>query len=458
VSEGTVSSSLEASHRGRAAAATAQLFLLSQCERPAAGSARHLLDEVDTVLIGRATTRSVTVDARTRAMEIALPDPRASRRHARLARASDAWLFEDARSKNGSLVNGRRTRRAHLQDGDVIEIGHTFFLFRDAVPAAGTDRRAELAADDLHAPSPSLKTFEASLARTFSDLARIATSDIAVLLLGETGTGKEVAARAIHALSRRRGEFVAVNCAAIVPTLLEAELFGHRRGAFSGAVDDRAGIVRRAHGGTLFLDEIGELPRPAQAALLRVLQEREVVPVGDSRPVAVETRFICATNVDLGAPRADGPLRRDLHARVAGYTARLPPLRQRREDLGILVAELLRTRRGERGSPRLTPAAARCLIAHDWPLNVRELEQCLRTALALAGDEPIDARHLPEAVRAERASTLSDDDQRLRESLDSLLARHKGNVAAVARELGKGRMQVHRWARRFGLRLDGYRR
>jgi transcriptional regulator with PAS, ATPase and Fis domain len=280
-----------------------------------------------------------------------------------------------------------------------------------------------------------------------------------LVLLGETGTGKEVAARRIHALSQRPGPFVAVNCGALAPNLVEAELFGHRRGAFTGATENRPGFARTAHRGTLFLDEIGDLPPAAQVTLLRLLQEGEVVPIGDSLPVPVDVRVLAATHRDLGG----GRLREDLLARLSGLTVALPPLRERREDLGLLIAALLR--RAGAGASIFTPEAARALLRHRWPQNVRELQMALQASVLLAAGGPVELGHLPPTVRSAAVDRpvpeelpLSEGEQGLRAELVAQLGAHAGNVAAVARAMGKGRMQIHRWLLRFGLDLRDYRR
>ena len=218
-------------------------------------------------------------------------------------------------------------------------------------------------------------------------------------------------ARAIHELSGRRGAFVGVNCGALPQALIEDELFGHRRGAFTGAVDDRPGLVRSAEGGTLFLDEIGELPAASQVAFLRVLQEREVVPLGSDRPIKVDIRLCAATLRDLDELVASGRFRRDLHARLFDLTIELPPLRERRADLGLLVRALLARIPGGAGA-RFAPAALRALVRHDWPSNIRELEKALRGAVARASGEAIELRHLPEAARREPRDAPVDVDPR----------------------------------------------
>jgi transcriptional regulator with AAA-type ATPase domain len=444
------------------------LVWLSHCDEPLAPSSRHLLDEIDTVTIGRGP-RASQRDAAARTLELRVPDRRMSGDHARLLRRGGGWLLEDRGSKNGCIVNGALAPRTMLAPGDVVELGHTFFLFTDAIVLP--DALPDTISTELPAPTPALATFVAPLERQFAALARIADTGISVVLLGETGTGKEVVARALHELSKRPGAFTAVNCGALPETLVESELFGHKKGAFSGAVADRTGFVRSADNGTLFLDEIGELPASSQVAFLRVLQEQEVIPVGDTRPVKVDARLCAATHRDLEAMVEAGEFRRDLYARIFGFVVELPPLRERRPDFGILLASLLRRMPGgERVT--LTPPAMRAMLRHDWPLNVRELDKCLVAATALAVEQAIDLDHLPPTVRrrlsasmatpapaaAQEPPPLDPEEAQLRDKLVELLVAHDGNVAAVARAMGKGRMQIHRWARRFRIELESYRR
>ena len=304
-------------------------------------------------------------------------------------------------------------------------------------------------------------TLVPSLAEALSRAQAVARSTVPVVVRGESGTGKEVVASAIHALSGRTGPFQAVNCGALPAALVESELLGYRRGAFTGAEDDRAGLVRSAHGGTLFLDEIGDLPLTAQAALLRVLQEGEVQPLGATRPIKIDVRLVSATHRDLEALAAEEKFRPDLLARLGGVTVQLPPLRERREDLGLLAAALLQRhfpgRRVVLGSE-----AARALLVYPWPLNVRELERCLQAAVVLAGEGPIELRHLPPAVAASLAEPsslgvasaqgLPEADRRRREEIVAALRESGGNVTAAARVLGKARVQVQRWMKRY--RID----
>jgi sigma-54 dependent transcriptional regulator, acetoin dehydrogenase operon transcriptional activator AcoR len=418
------------------------LFLVLRCDRPAGSGARFSLAGAETVTVGRAEALSARRDGER--LQIGIPDPGLSTEHLRLHRVLGAFLVEDAGSKNGTLLDGLKVDQHPIGDGGLIEAGHSFILFRDALPPA--DDLLEVRAD-----APGLATFHPALAAELERVRRVARSGLGVLLRGESGTGKGVLAAAIHRLSGRRGPFVPVNCGAIAPGVLESELFGHRRGAFTGAVADQAGLVRAADGGTLLLDEVGDLPPPAQAALLRVLQEGEVVPVGASQPIKVDLRVIAATHRDLEGMAALEKFRPDLLARLSGYSLTLPPLRERREDFSLLVADVL-ARLGAAGTS-LSAAAARALLRYPWPLNLRELEKCLSAAVVLAGGGKVEIDHLPRAVLepAPRPHAETRDDGRARE-LAALLQEHEGNVSAVARSLGKARTQVQRWLRRY--RLD----
>jgi DNA-binding NtrC family response regulator len=230
---------------------------------------------------------------------------------------------------------------------------------------------------------------------------RIAPSDASVLILGESGTGKELLARTLHRLSgRREAPFVAFDCSALAPTLLESELFGHERGAFTGAARARRGLFREAHGGTLFLDEIGDIAPEVQNKLLRVLQEREIKPVGGDHFVKVDVRIVAATNKDLRALVSRGAFREDLYFRLAVVPLRVPPLRERIEDLPLLTAHILTRRRptgaaGQRWPKGVSPAALARLAAYEWPGNVRELENVLARAAILADGEEIEPADLP---------------------------------------------------------------
>lgn len=440
-----------------------------QSQRPRDSAARHGLAGLDEVVIGRASApRHARQSDGTRRLVLEFPDETMSSKHARLVQAFGRWMIEDCGSRNGTFVDGRRIERAPLRDGARIEVGQTLMLYRDAVPTATEDPSDHLMRG--RPPPAGLETLLPPLGREFAKLARIAASEVPVLLQGETGVGKEVLARAVHRLSGRSGQFVAVNCGALPPGLIESELFGHRKGAFTGATEDRLGLVRAADGGTLFLDEVGDLAFPSQAALLRVLQEREVRSVGATRSVPVDLRIVAATHKDLPQQVELGSFRADLYGRLMGFTLRLPALRERREDLGIIVGRLLD--RIAPGAPHLSFGieAARAFFAYDWPLNVREVEQALMAASVLAEGGSIELEHLPPALRASsgqvpaeppsasaRVPERSREDDALRERLIASLEQHGGNISAVAREFGKARVQIQRWVKRLDIDVERFR-
>jgi transcriptional regulator with AAA-type ATPase domain len=425
------------------------LYLLLECQRPTVGSLRVSLHGRSRVEVGRGERRAIAGDGDA-SVRLTIPDPWMSESHAELACALGEWTIRDAGSRNGIVKNGERVTLAPLLDGDVLEIGHTFFVFVAQDPEPAT----------LGPALEGLQTYHPDFAAELAALAKLAPSRVCVMLSGETGTGKEVVARALHTASRRTGAFVAVNCAAIPASLVESELFGHVRGAFTGAAESSPGVIRAADGGTLFLDEIAELSLAAQASLLRVLETSEVKPVGGAHTAPVDLRMITATH---GKLTDAGRFRQDLLARLAGYSVELPSLRARRLDLGNICAALLPRFAPPGSAPRLTRQAVRALIAHDWPHNIRGLAKALETALVLGGGE-IDLVHLPPDVRASAAhgaaapaALLTANQTQHRDQLVALLRQHKGNVAVVARELGKAEMQIRRWLRKYGIDLTSFR-
>jgi transcriptional regulator with PAS, ATPase and Fis domain len=441
----------------------AYLVVGLECDRPAAGSARYSLDRVAGVTIGRGEERGVTRHEGPGGvtLDVRIPAAAMSSAHARLVQAGGGWIVEDLWSRNGTFLNGSRIVQAAVAPGDVITLGRTLFLL---TPPHVTVARSPGDIDTIERPEHAGHvTLDPELEGLLGEVAQLARSEIPILVRGETGTGKEVLARSVHEMSGRGGPFVAVNCGGIPATLVESHFFGHLKGAFSGALANEPGVFRTADGGTLFLDEVGDLPPAAQAALLRALQEREVVPVGGTRPIKVDLRVLAATHKPLEEMAAQGEFRGDLLARLAGFTAVLPPLRERRLDLGVIVAALLRKLAPAKAAEvRMTPAAAEAFFRYAWPHNTRELEQCLSRAVILAGSEPIDLAHLPGALsrpEAARATTsgLPPRDEKIRRELLEQLARHRGNLANVGKAMGKARMQVHRWCRRFGIDPNAYR-
>jgi transcriptional regulator with GAF, ATPase, and Fis domain len=417
--------------------------------------------------------------------EVCVPEQAVSRQHARIAFDGSRWLLTDLGSRNGTIVDGTYvTGDVELEHLHEIRIGDALFKF----VAEQADRHAAYHIDGRVFGERRAKVITSLIGGwqtdlIAADLERIAPTQLSCVILGETGTGKEVAARELHHASGRKGSLQAVNCAAIPANLLESELFGYRRGAFSGADRDKPGLVKLADGGTLFLDEIGDMPLEAQAKLLRVLQSREVFPLGGTAPERVDVRVVCATHRDLLQYVKEGKFRGDLFARVSEHLVKLPPLRERKEDI-YQLARLFCARHGRPGLS-FSFSFMVALVHHDWPFNVRELESCVKRATALAEGDVIDVRQLPDSIAslmrdyAARPGASSGEAQESRfpppasvlpppipssrrqapseQELRDLLTHHKGNVAAVGRELGKERMQVHRWMKRYGISVEDYR-
>ena len=351
---------------------------------------------------------------------------------------------EDLDSRNGVQVNGQPVRRCELVDGDVVRLGASFLVVRFEPP-----RLIDVPSDLLVGLSPAMQEVRVAVKR-------LAKSDASVLVLGETGTGKEVVAQALHAASGRSGPFIAVNCAAIPESLAESQLFGHVPGAFTGALHEHRGFFRAAERGTIFLDEIGDMPRALQPKLLRALESRAVVPVGSVEPRPFDARVVAATNVSLEGAVEEGTFRRDLFARLAQLRVELAPLHDRREDILALVAHRLPP-----GAPPLAPELVEALLVHPWPSNVRELFGVV-TELSVWSD---GADRLELSVVASRLGGAAGADPTARaepcvpgaDELDALLRKHAGNVAAVARETGRSRTQVYRWITQLGLDATRYR-
>jgi transcriptional regulator with PAS, ATPase and Fis domain len=279
---------------------------------------------------------------------------------------------------------------------------------------------------------------------------QVAATETTVFLHGESGTGKEVVARFIHRASpRSRGPFVAINCAALPEQLLESELFGYERGAFTGAQQSKPGQIELASGGVLFLDEVTEMTPAAQAKFLRVLQEREFLRLGGTRPVRVNVRVIAATNRDLDEAVAQGDFRADLYYRLNVFDILIPPLRERRDDILPLAASFLRELAG--ATIQLSPEATEALGRHDWPGNVRELRNVLERALILADGRFIDAEHL--SLRARRdvpPSSTTDLGTLERHAVERAMRDTGGNKVRAAKQLGITRMQLYVRLRKFG--------
>ena len=315
-----------------------------------------------------------------------LPGNDISRRHAILRKGAPGLSSEivDLDSRNGVRVNGRRVASALLHQGDVLRLGGWLGVVTD-----GAGAWKEIAPGLLGG---------ATLQSALAPLQRAATSDLPIILEGETGTGKEVVTRSLHAWSGRSGPLVAVNCAALPEALAEGELFGYRRGAFTGANKPSQGFFRSAEGGTLLLDEVTDLPLPLQAKLLRVLEEHEVQPLGEPRPIPIDVRVVVAGQQSLLEASRQGHFRPDLLARLDGVTVHLPPLRSRREDVPPLFSHFL-TELGQGCVPSVEVDFVERLCVHDWPFNVRELLLLVRRLLVLhPGESTWKASYLPARI------------------------------------------------------------
>jgi two-component system NtrC family response regulator len=291
----------------------------------------------------------------------------------------------------------------------------------------------------------------------FETIRKVATSDAPVLILGESGTGKEMAARAIHQRSHRKdGPFVAINCGAIPETLLESELFGHEKGAFTGAHLQRKGRIETACDGTLFLDEIGEIPQPLQVKLLRFLQEQTIERIGGRQEIAINARVVAATNVDLKKAMAQNTFREDLFYRLAVVQVTLPPLRDRENDVRLLAQFFLNHFVTQVNKPQLVfdPDAIRALNKHTWPGNVRELENCVRRAVIMAEGRRITARDLeltPSATDPGLVTLKEAREAVERQMLTQALRKHSGKIAPAAAELGLSRPTIYELMDKLGI-------
>jgi DNA-binding NtrC family response regulator len=398
------------------------------------------------VVVGKDPTCDAPVD-----------DPFVSTRHLRIDPEGGRWILRDLGSTNGTFISGARVARAELPLGAPIHLGD-----------------AEIVLEPREAPEPPrAETFEGMVTRdpgmrqVFELVERVGASDAAVTILGETGTGKELVARALHARSsRREGPFVPVNCSAIAESLIESELFGHEKGAFSGAERMRKGAFEEADRGTIFLDEIGELPLDLQPKLLRVLELGEVKRVGASRPITVNVRIVAATHRDLRSQVRAGRFREDLYYRLCVVPITVPPLRQRKGDVRALADALL-----ERASPRgvvlrWSPEALEKLDGYDWPGNVRQLKNVVQRALLFRGEGLVvppgavtfeDTRARPadggdDDTLYVRGLTLEDIE---REAIRLSLRRNRGKRAAVVKELQIAKSTVMKRIGQWGLQDEG---
>jgi two-component system response regulator AtoC len=390
------------------------------------------LPKVGDVVIGRGQEADVRIE-----------DASISRKHAMLSLGLHVRI-KDLGSANGTRVADRALEPgewAEVTPGEVIDLGSVVLIL---MRGAAEVPRAE---DTLHGSD--------AMARAERLLGRVAPGDIAVLITGETGVGKEVFAERLHGASRRASKpLLRLNCGGFTETLLDSELFGHEKGAFTGADRAKPGLLESANGGSVFLDEIGELPLALQARLLRVLQDKKVQRVGALEPRAIDVRFISATNRDLTSEVAAGRFRQDLYYRLNGVTLYIPPLRERTAELPVLAKKFLADASAQAGrSLRLAPEALARLAAHDWPGNIRELKNVIESAALICPDDEIGVEHLQLAEpRPQAPSLASDIDALEKQRILQVLDECGGNQTRAAQKLGISRGTLLSRLKQYGIR------
>ena len=403
------------------------------------------------VILGRQTESPNGID---------LPHPTVSRQHAALEwnASQQCHVIADLGSRNGTWLNNGTVGADHhiLTDNTVLRLGDVICVYeRSSAQEVDCDQVSRQAV-----PGQSLTIGELRHA-----IGRAAKDPSPILLEGATGTGKELIAAEIHRLSQRSGELICVNCAALSPQLIESQLFGHEKGAFTGAASDHIGMFRAATGGTLFLDEIGEMPPLLQPKLLRAIQQGEVVPVGKSTPVKVDVRIVSATNRNLAFEVEEGKFRRDLFARLALWHVRVPSLAQRRADILFWLDKLQHTWHTQRNqkSNILTfePEAAHMLVTHTWPDNLREIDRVVHELSS--NNDTVSLDKLPPWLRSQPPGTTKSKpsiDLRVKpakppaptkEELIAVLENANWNIRHVAREFSRDRRQIYRWMKNFSI-------
>jgi len=414
-----------------------------------------------------------------RGNDVQLTDSKVSGLHCEIRLDDRGYRLRDLDSTNGTYVQQLRINDVYIQPGAQIALGGTRIRFEPL----GDSVEIELSDADRFG---SMIGRSVKMRELFARLEKLAKSDATVLVTGETGAGKELVAEALHDHSpRAKGPFVVLDCGSIPPNLIESELFGHERGAFTGAATSHTGAFERAHGGTVFLDEIGELPLAMQPKLLRVLERKEVRRVGGSKQIEVDLRVVAATNRDLGVEVNRGRFREDLYYRLAVARVHVPPLRERKDDLPLLIEHILATTpNGETAS--IAQETIDLMMKHDWPGNVRELRNVIERAVLLAEtpeDEnalrraPTSAPRAEPSITATPSHTATSSDAAMTVPVDvgipfklakqnvisefekryisRLLAQHDGNISAAARAAGIDRMSIHKMLHRLGLANPG---
>ena len=414
-----------------------------------------------------------------RGNDVQLTDSKVSGLHCEIRLDDRGYRLRDLDSTNGTFVSGLRINDVYIQPGTQIAIGGTRMKFEPL----GDSVEVELSDTDRFG---SMIGRSVKMRELFARLEKLAKSDATVLVTGETGAGKELVAEALHDHSPRKdGPFVVLDCGSIPPNLIESELFGHERGAFTGATSSYAGAFERAHRGTVFLDEIGELPLAMQPKLLRVLERKEVRRVGGTNTIEVDLRIVAATNRDLGVEVNRGRFREDLYYRLAVARVHVPPLRERKDDLPLLIEHILETTPGGE-TASIAQETIDLMMKHDWPGNARELRNVIERAvlLAEAPDSEDSLRRAPASsvkqepsitVTPSQTATSADASMTVpvdvsvpfknakqnvisefeKRYISRLLAQHDGNISAAARAAGIDRMSIHKMLHRLGLANPG---
>jgi two-component system, NtrC family, response regulator GlrR len=404
---------------------------------------------------------SVIVVGKSEDCDVVVDDPKVSRRHCEILQSEDGVVIRDLGSKNGTFAGDVEIHEAVVAPGTVMTAGGCQITVAstgepESIPISTEARFGEATGGSI------------VMRELFARLRRVAATDATVLLLGESGTGKELLARGIHEHSLRRNRpFVVLDCGAVEKNLLADELFGHERGAYTGADRGRHGLLAEVDGGTLFIDEVGELPLDVQAKLLRVLEDRTFQPLGSSARRGFDARIIAATHRNLRARVKSGELREDLYYRLSEVEARVPPLRERRDDIPLLLRKMLEQRLGP-AAPRLGSDVLGMLLAHDWPGNVRELRNVARR-LALFPEEvpvqpsepaspstPLGASRpalgmLLDLPLAEARKTVIARFER--EYIEMVLERTGGNITSAAKQMAISRQRLYELLDQHGLRL-----
>ncbi len=397
--------------------------------------------------------------------DLVLADETVSRVHFEIARDAKGYLVRDLKSTNGTFLDSAEVKEAYLRAGSVIAVGATeikFTPFEERIEIMPSEKEA---LGEMVGKSPAMREI-------FGLIEKIAPTDATVLIEGETGTGKDMIARTLHQLSPRGDKpFIVVDCGAVAGTLIESELFGHEKGAFTGAVNARQGAFELASGGTVFLDELGELSLDLQPKLLRVLEQREFRRVGGAKTLKVDLRVIAATRKDLRSEVEKGKFREDLYFRLNVVPITAPALRERREDIPLLIDSIMRKLSPE-GVTALAESTRAALMAHDLPGNVRELRNVIERALALGGDPgmlvaplgndagPAKGVQLRDAIEFEPGESFRDTKEKWNELFERrylawLIKRADGNISKAARDADMDRKYLHKLLRKYGISTAG---